>query len=108
MYEVGVVYVKNSKLFLAVDDNRLLTFIRGKSKAVKPYHAETYNIVRHVSVDDLCSAWKVTTATIDKAAAEFLAPSQTGIKPAPRGSRTQRKAEQELWREIRTAKIRRD
>lgn len=102
-FEIGVIYRKNSKLYLAVSESLLITFKDGQSVEVRP-HAH-YDVVRSISVDELCMRWRIELSDLDVVTTRYLAPSPTGIKPHPRGSRRRRQDEESIWREIRSGRI---
>lgn len=103
MFEIGVVYRKNSRLYLAVSDRDLITFRGGRVVQVKPY--AKYEVVRSISVDELCKRWGITIEKLDQETSRFLAPSPDGIKPRPRGSRRQRVADEFAWKTLRLIKV---
>jgi hypothetical protein len=102
-FEIGVVYRKGSRLYLAVSERDLITFRRGRLVEVKPY--QKYEVVRAISVEELCSRWGITIERLDMETARFLAPSPAGIKPRPRGSRRQRVADEFAWKTLRLIRI---
>lgn len=103
MFEIGVVYRKNGRLYLAVSERDLITFKNGRVVEVKPYNK--YEVVRSISVDELCKRWGITIEQLDRETAKFLAPSPEGIKPRPRGSRRQRVADEYAWKTLRLIKV---
>ena len=103
MFEIGVVYRKNSRLYLAVSERDLITFKNGRLVEVKPYNK--YEVVRSISVDELCKRWGITIEQLDRETSKFLAPSPEGIKPRPRGSRRQRVADEFAWKSLRLIKV---
>jgi hypothetical protein len=103
LFEIGVVYRKNSKLYLAVSERNLITFKSGRLLEVKPYNR--YEVVRSISVDELCKRWGITIEHLDRSTQQYLAPSPEGIKPRPRGSRRQRVADEFAWKSLRMIKI---
>ena len=74
-FEIGMVYRKNSRLHLAVNHHTLITVDRGKCRKVKPY--VKYEPIRHISVEELCLRWKITTDALDTMTEYFLE------RPAP-------------------------
>lgn len=104
-FEIGVIYRKNSRLFIAVEPGCLITFKNGKLVKIRPLTG--YDPVRFVSVEDLCSKWGITLDQLDEVTARFLAPPTDGLKTRPRGDspRRQRAKEEALWRELRTIRI---
>jgi hypothetical protein len=102
-FEIGVVYRKNGRLHLAVSERDLITFRNGRVVEVKPYNK--YEVVRSISVDEICQRWGITIERLDHETSRFLAPSPEGIKPRPRGSRRQRVADEYAWKTLRLIKI---
>jgi len=102
-FEVGVVYRKGSRHFLAVSESTLITFKNGRVHEVKPY--ARYEVVRSISVEELCSRWGISLDGLDEVTSKYLAPSAEGIKPRPRGSRRRRAADEWAWRDLRTIRI---
>ena len=103
LFEVGVIYKRGAKLFLAIANDRLLTFVHGKAVESRPKVA--YIVARATSVDELCSSWGISSLMLDAATMRFLAPSQEGIKTQPRGSRRHKLDEEQLWQNIRTVRL---
>jgi hypothetical protein len=103
LFEIGVVYRKQGRMFLAVSENTLVSFKNGEMQEVRP-HAR-YDAVRSVSCEDLCAQWGITIDRLDEITARFLAPSTEGVKPRPRGSRRERAADDQAWREMRTIRL---
>jgi hypothetical protein len=102
-FEIGVVYRKNSRLYLAVSERNLITFRNARVVEVKP-HAR-YEVVRSISVEELCRRWGITIDALDRSTTHYLAPSPEGIKPRPRGSRRQRVADEFAWRSLRLIRV---
>jgi hypothetical protein len=103
-FEIGVVYKKGSRYCLAVSENTLITFKDGKLQEVRPY--AKYDVVRSISVETLCKLWGVSLETLDKQTSKYLAPSNEGIRPRPRGSRRRAAADEALWRNLRLTRLR--
>ena len=102
-HEIGVVYKKGSRHCLAVSPETLITFKNGTMTEVKP-HAK-YEVVRGISVEALCKLWGISLDTLDQQTAKYLAPSNEGIRPRPRGSRRRAAADEDLWRSIRMTRL---
>lgn len=103
LFEVGVIYRKNSRYYLAVSEGLLVTFKDGRVQEVRPY--ARYDVVRAISVDELCEKWSITLDDLDQVTLRYLAPSPSGVKPAPRGSRRNRQAEEDAWKLIRSGRL---
>lgn len=104
-FEIGVVYKKGGRHFLAVTNKELITFNKDKElQEVRPY--AKYEVVRSISVEELCSLWGITLAELDKATLKYLAPSSEGLKTRPRGSRRQRIADEHAWKALRMTRLR--
>ena len=102
-FEIGVVYRKNSRHFLAVSNKILVTFKKGSPLEVKPY--AKYEVVRTISVEELCRLWEIDLATLDEVTSKYLAPSSEGLKTRPRGSRRQRAADEFAWKNLRLIRL---
>ncbi len=103
LFEIGVVYRKNSRYYLAVSERMLITFKSGQLQEIRPY--ARYDVVRSISVEELCGKWGITLDHLDEVTARYLAPSAEGVKPRPRGSRRQRAADELAWRCLRTIRL---
>jgi hypothetical protein len=103
LFEIGVVYRKNSRYYLAVSERTLITFKNGEVQEIRPY--ARYDVVRSISVEELCGKWAITLDHLDEVTAKYLAPSAEGVKPRPRGSRRQRAADELAWRCLRTIRL---
>lgn len=78
IFEIGVVYKKNSRYYLAVSERLLVSLRNNKLVEIKPY--VRYNVVRQMSVEELCRRWKISLAQIDQISRNYFAPSPAGIK----------------------------
>lgn len=103
LFEIGVVYRKGSRMFLAVSDRMLITLDRGELQELRP--TTRYDAVRSISVQELCGVWKITLERLDETVLQYLAPSQECVKTRPRGSRRQRAADELKWRARRTVRL---
>ncbi|MCO5165953.1 MAG: hypothetical protein M9894_06250 [Planctomycetes bacterium] len=103
LFEIGVVYRKNSRYYLAVSERMLITFKSGQLQEIRPY--ARYDVVRSISVEELCQKWGISLDHLDEVTARYLAPSAEGVKPRPRGSRRQRAADELAWRCLRTIRL---
>lgn len=103
LFEIGVVYRKSNKLFLAVDERTLLTFKDGAPQEVKPN--ARYEVVRSISVEELCRLWGVALDDLDVQTAKYLAPSMEGLKTRPRGSRRRRSVDEHAWKNLRMIRL---
>jgi len=102
-FEIGVVYQKGSKFFLAVDQSTLVACKSGSLTRVRP--TTTYNPVRSMTVEKLCAHWDLSLDQFDDLMSEHLSPEPTSIKPRPRGTRRRKEADEEYWRRYRTGRI---
>ena len=108
MFEIGVAYRStNHRLWLAVGERELIRIRPGPhgttaTEECRPYKADCYDVVRGISVEELCKRWGVAIEDLDRETARRFTPSPAGIKPRPRGSRKQRAEVEEAWRELRT------
>ena len=102
-YEIGVVYKKNSRFYLAVNDRELVSFKNQELIEVRPYIK--YDVVRHMTVDDLCKCWEITTQILDRGSKPYFSPSADGIKPRVGGARASRSQEDTSWKVYRTIRM---
>lgn len=105
MFEVGAVYSKNSRLYVAVSEYKLITFIKRRCKIVKPYRPIAFHVIRDISVEGLCDRWDISTDSLDRISATLLVPSPDGIK-GQAGGRIARKKDTDFWRALRSVAIR--
>lgn len=102
-FEIGVVYRKAGRFYLAVTDRILITFKDGELVEVRPY--QRYDMVRSLAVEELCGEWGIPLSRLDETSAKYLAPDPTLLKSRPRGSRRKRAAEEQAWRQLRTIRL---
>ena len=76
LFEIGFVYRRKDKYFLAVTENTLLTVQGGEVREYRP--SARFEVVRNLSVDRLCRGWGITSADLDQATAKYLTPSIEG------------------------------
>jgi len=72
-YEIGVTYLKASKVYLAVSDVMLVTWKDGKLKEIVPY--SKYGTARDVSTIELCNRWGIGLETLDEATKVYFTPN---------------------------------
>jgi hypothetical protein len=101
-FEIGVVYKKHSKHFIAVATSTLVSCKGGNLYEVKP--STRYKAVRSISVEDLCESWNVSLRQFDTMMADYLKP-QGELKTRPRGPRVSKGDDEEYWRRHRTGRI---
>lgn len=104
-FEIGVVYRKNSRYFLAITESQLLTFIGGQPKLVTPNTCYDASMTRSLSVEDLCQKWNITFETLDAMTQRYLAPKTEHVRSSPRGSRRGKANADLLWRAARTVRL---
>lgn len=102
-YEIGVVYEKGPRRFIAVDSRTLVSCAGGRVSKVQPQ--TQYSAVRSISVEKLCERWEIDLDTFDFLMADYLAPPATVAKTRPRGSRRKKDEDEEYWRRHRTGRI---
>lgn len=104
-YEIGVVYRKNGRHFLAVGGRTLISFDGdGNKQEVRPTGSR-YEAVRTISVEDLCRGWGITLTDLDEVTTSYLAPPIETLKTRPRGSRRTRVADEFAWRSLRMIRV---
>lgn len=102
-YEIGVVYSKGPRLFIAVDARTLVGCSKGKVSEIKPQ--SQYTVVRSISVEKLCEKWDISLREFDALMSDYMAPPQTAIKTRPRGTRRTKDDDEEYWKRHRTGRI---
>ena len=102
-HEIGIVYQKNSRYFIAVGEMTLVNCEKGLVTEVRPY--TKYDTVRTISVEDLCEKWDITLDQFDVLMSAYLTPESADVKPRPRGSRRKKSSDDEYWRRHRTGRI---
>lgn len=103
-FEIGVVYRKETRHFIAVSDVLLVSCAKGLVTEVKPY-GKSYSAVRSISVEALCDRWDISLDQFDLLMDGYLTPPQTSIKPRPRGERRKKGDDDEYWQRHRTGRI---
>jgi len=102
-FEIGVVYKKSARYYLAVTEASLITYREGQLQEVRPQ--AKYDVVRSIAVDTLCKLWGVSLEQLDKDTARYLAPTGQEVRSRPRGSRRRRAADELVWRNLRTIRL---
>ena len=70
MYDIGMVYKKGGRFYLAIDSKKLLTFMKGRPvlcrgrKALQKEHG--------MSVGELCHEWNIGVTLLDKVVDKYL------------------------------------
>lgn len=108
MFEVGVVYRSaTSRLWLAVSGNDIVSFRHGAWETRSPYKRDSYDVMRALTVAELCKRWGVDVGELDAALAAYLAPNPSARtrKREPHGeggsARRAHADEREFWRALR-------
>lgn len=98
--EVGMVYTRGDRVFLALDDDVLLNGRGGSPRRVSRRASD--RVSRGISVDDLCQRWAVTVEQLDAWAREHLR------RPTPKRTRGRgaRRRNQIDWRGLRLHRLR--
>jgi len=102
-FEIGVVYQKANRLFIAIEPSTLISCRGGTMTRVKP--VSRYSPVRTISVEVLCERWGIGLDEFDAMMSTELAPPKTATKTRPRGSRRSKDADDDYWRLYRTGRI---
>lgn len=102
-YEIGVVYRRGSRHFIAVDSTTLLSLRGGSVTKIQP--SVQHPQVRSISVEKLCESWEIDLDTFDLLLADYMTPPQDAIKTRPRGARRKKGDDDEYWRRHRTGRI---
>ena len=77
-FESGVVYERRSQLYLAVDNRKLVTFLKGEWVEIHPY--VKYKALRDTSVGHLCKAWGLKSNEFDKHMAKYFCPESKRVR----------------------------
>lgn len=102
-FEIGVVYEKANRLFIAIKPSTLVSCRGGKAIQVKP--VSRYSPVRTISVEELCDRWGISLNEFDNLMSTELAAPKTPDKTRPRGSRRTKNADDAYWQHLRTGRI---
>lgn len=70
--EVGKVYTNNNNVFLAVDEDKLVTWNGQDFRERTPYKA--YDKVPTISVKELCRTWGISEDTLDRVSERYFTP----------------------------------
>ena len=73
-YEIGVVYKKNNKYFISINEETLVTYNKGKFVTRRP--VTHYDAIREMAVDTLAKMWKTDVDTIDNMSREYFCPTE--------------------------------
>lgn len=102
-HEIGLVYRRNEKFFIAVNETTLVNGEKGLVSEIRPH--SKYDLVRNITVEELCEAWDVSLDQFDVLMQGYLSPADVEIKARPRGSRKNKKVDDDYWRRHRTGRI---
>jgi len=102
-FEVGVVYKKGSRLFIATDPSSLVSCRGGQANKIRP--TTDYSPIRSISVEAICERWELSLDQFDELMAGQISTPQTIIKTRPRGARRKKTDDDEYWREHRTGRL---
>lgn len=64
-FEIGRIYVSNSRWYIAISESQLLTFIAKSVKILTPYRNH-FKVNHHVTFEDLCNRWNLSEDALDK------------------------------------------
>lgn len=78
MFEIGLVYKKDGRYFLAVDKDLLITGQEGTFFELRP--AAKFDVARKVAVSKLCHTWGCTPSAMDATVRRYLCPNRTPIR----------------------------
>jgi hypothetical protein len=104
-FEIGNVYKNgNGKLFVAVTENKALSFTSQGKPVIRTLKASLSIFREGASVNSLCEEWGIALETLDHWTAHYRGPLAEP-KAHPRGSRRRKAAEELFWRKLRTAHL---
>jgi len=74
-FEVGVVYRSDAygRYYLAVDKNSLITIVGDITLECNRLRG-SYSVVRNISVEGLCSIWKIPIGRLDEMSKRYFVP----------------------------------
>lgn len=101
--EVGAIYKRGKKLYLAVDSRLLISFVGGTLEERKA--RGSFEIQRTLSVELLLRAWSITTDELDRVTVLYLRPADyrnVGKRQRRTARRGDADDEFEIFRSIRT------
>jgi hypothetical protein len=101
-FEIGIIYQKGNRLFIASSPSTLLGYKRDSVVRVRPH--SFYRPVRSASVEDICRNWKIDLDEFDCLMTEHMEQPQM-VKTRPRGQRKKASDEEDYWRRHRTGRI---
>ncbi|MGD9725475.1 MAG: hypothetical protein AB7L09_00430 [Nitrospira sp.] len=102
-YEIGLVYEKDGHYWIATSETVLVNGEGGDITELRP--STKYDLVRSISVEELCEAWSLSLEQFDGLMSSYLAPSAAEVKSRPRGTRRPKSDDDEFWRRHRTGRI---
>jgi len=102
-FEIGVVYQKANRLFIAIEPSTLVSCRGGTRTKVRP--SSRYSPVRTISVEDLCEHWGIGLDEFDVLMSAELSPPKSATKTRPRGSRRTKNDDDAYWKRHRTGRI---
>ena len=86
-FELGVVYERRRRYYLAVDAHTLIGRHKGEWLEVRPY--AKYRAVRDMPVGDLCKRWEISSAELDETLRAHFSPAESAeeveLRTRPRG-----------------------
>jgi hypothetical protein len=102
-FEIGLVYQKDRKYYIAVDERTLVSCKDGELVSVRP--SSHYASVRSISVEELCEKWEIDLERFDVLMDGFIRPPETELKTRPRGSKRRKNDDEDYWKRHRTGRI---
>ena len=71
-FEIGEVYEKNGRFFLAVSPTTVVTYIKGEFKEITPY--SRYEPYRGFGVQNLARKWGIEVSALDELSTKYFTP----------------------------------
>lgn len=102
-FEIGLVYRKGPRFFIAVSPTTLVSCQDGIKEQIQP--RDGYDMVRSISVEELCLKWEIELYEFDALMSAYLKPPETTLKTRPRGTKRRKTDDDEYWRRHRTGRI---
>ena len=105
--EIGSVYRRKGRVYLAVDCDRLISYVSGECEEVVLMCKE-FEIDRSLSVDLLLSAWGITLDELDRTTYLYLRPADhrnVGVRQRRSKRRGGNDEELEIFRALRLQRV---
>jgi len=106
--EIGSVYRRKGRVYLAVDLNLLISYVNGKCEEVRPSPSRVFRIDRSLSINLLLVAWEITLDELDRTTYLYLRPAahrNVGVRQRRSKRRGSNDEELEIFRALRLQRV---